>query len=214
MATKTQGRYLKAQAYEIIKQKIVHCELEPGSPISEKDLIEEIGVSRTPIREAFNKLEDENLLKIYPKRGIFVTDISPKDVLDIYTLRELIEPFAARIATPYIDVHALESYRQIWSNSHYDYEPDEHIKLDREFHGVIAESTGNKYLTQILFRLYDQVNRIRILSLRRIKARREETRHEHLAIIMAFLEHDADGAERAMRAHLTRAKETALNIFL
>ncbi|MBD3305973.1 FCD domain-containing protein [candidate division KSB3 bacterium] len=205
---------LKEKAYDIIKHKIVHCELEPGSPISEQELIAEIGASRTPIREALNKLEDEHLIRIYPKRGIFVTEISLKDIVDIYTLREVVEPFAARVAASLIDVRRLEKYRQIWSDPHYDtYEPDEHITIDRQFHRLIAESTGNKYLIQLLFRLYDQVNRIRILSLRKIKERQEETRNEHLQIIHCLIEGDAEGSEQAMKAHLERAKETALKIF-
>ena len=214
MAGKNEGKYLKAHAYEVIKEKIVHCELAPGSPISEKELMAEIGVSRTPIREAFHKLEDENLVKIYPKRGIFVTDISPKDIGDIYMLRVLLEPFAARLAASFIDLKALEPYHEIWRDLHYDYEPDEHIRIDRNFHRLIAESTDNKHLNQILFRLYDQVNRIRLLSLRRIKERREETRQEHLAIITALMARDEDGSEQAMRAHLTRARDTALKVFL
>ena len=156
----------------------------------------------------------ENLVKIYPKRGIFVTDISPKDIADIYMLRVLLEPFAARIAASFIDIKALEPYYEIWSDPHYDYEPDEHITIDRDFHRLIAESTDNMYLNQILFRLYDQVNRIRLLSLRRIKQRRKETRQEHLAIITALMARDEDVSEQAMRAHLNRARDTALKVFL
>lgn len=89
--------YLRDKAYEMIKEMIINCQLTPGEPISETELMKVVGSSRTPIREALNKLEHENLVTIYPKRGIFVTGITIKDVIDIYTIREVVEPLAAKL---------------------------------------------------------------------------------------------------------------------
>lgn len=203
---------LRQKAYEMIKEKIISCELMPGSPISEKALMLEIQASRTPIREALSKLENENLVKIYPKRGIFVTGITVKDVIDIYTVREVVEPLAARLATPNIDHGALEKYLAIYADRHHHTSIEEHIRTDREFHTLVANSTGNEHLAQILTGIYDQNSRIRILSKLRVKERHEEARREHYELVQCFIARDADKAEALMRVHITNGKRTALSI--
>ncbi len=204
---------LKGKAYETIKQKIIEGVISGGMPISEKELIEELGISRTPIREALNKLEEEHLLEIFPKRGVFVTRISSEDIDDIYSLRIILEPYAARCAAPQLDPDRLERYREFWSDADVAYHSTDHVHHDQELHSAIAEATRNKYLIQFLSRLYDQANRIRFLSLVRAKDRQAQIKQEHLAIIERLIEQDADGAEAAMRDHLVRAKETALRVY-
>ena len=83
---------LKERAYRIIKDKIIRCEYMPGDFLNEKSLIEEIGASRTPIREALNKIEQENLVKIIPKRGVVVSEITMKDISEIFQVRECVSP--------------------------------------------------------------------------------------------------------------------------
>lgn len=205
--------YLKARAYEVIKNKIVRCELKPGSALSEKDLIEEIGASRTPIREAISKLEEEHLLVVFPKKGIFVTEITIKDVIDIYAMRLIVEPYAARMAALRLDAGAVIPFRTLWAENHALVTAEEHVKADRDFHQIIARATGNKYLIQTFSTLYNQASRIRMLSLLKIRKRQEEIRTEHLALIEAILDRDEDEAEKCMKLHLTRARETALLVF-
>ncbi len=204
---------LKKKAYETIKDKIIRCELVPGDPISEKEIIDEIGVSRTPIREALAKLEEENLIRIFPKRGIFVTDISIKDVIDIYSLRIVNESFAVRVAANHVDMERLGSYFEFWKNPNYHVSVEEHISQDRAFHSFLVESTGNKYLLQFILRLYDQANRIGYLSLERYAERLEQTRIEHIQIIKYLKEGKAADAEKAMRIHLENARDNALKLF-
>ena len=86
------GKYLKDKAYEMIREKIVNCELAPGSVLNESELIEEIGASRTPIREALNKLEQENLVTIIPKKCIIVRGITIDDIAEVFDARAVIEP--------------------------------------------------------------------------------------------------------------------------
>lgn len=206
---------LKDKAYTIIKNKIISCELMPGTPISESQLMAEIGVSRTPIREALSKLENENLVKIYPKRGIFITHITVKDIIDIYAVREVVEPLAARLATPNIDAAALQEYYHIYSNPDPPSHPsgiEEHIRIDREFHTLIANSTGNQHLAQILLGMYDQNSRIRILSKMKVGERLEEAGKEHLELILSFIERNPDRASEVMHRHIVNGRKAALKI--
>lgn len=203
---------LREKAYAVIKSKIVNCEILPGTPLSESELISEIGASRTPIREALSKLENENLVKIYPKRGIFVTDVTVKDIVSIYTIREVVEPLAARLATPHIDPDALKPYYEIYSKSDYVFNLHEYIETDRGFHSLVANSTDNHYLAQILLGIYDQNNRIRILSKIKVKERQQEARLEHLELIRCFMESDAEEAAEVMKRHITNGRRAALKI--
>ncbi len=207
------GSNLKSRAYSVIKAKIIRCELRPGALLSEKDLIAEIGSSRTPIREALNKLEEENWIRIYPKRGIFVTNISSKDVADIYALRKVNESLAASLAAEVIDLEQLKPYYALWSNSRRTPDVEEHLAKDREFHMLIANAPGNKYLAQFISRLYDQASRVRFLSLERNKERMEQVRLEHLAILERLFARDKKGAGRAMKEHMEPAARTAMRLF-
>ncbi len=209
---KVKTGYLRDKAYEMIKEMIINCQLTPGEPISETELMRIVGASRTPIREALNKLEHENLVTIYPKRGIFVTGISIKDVIDIYTIREVVEPLAAKLATPHIDLQELEKYYKIYADPRHHYTLEEHIAVDREFHSLVASSANNQLLEQILLRIYDQNSRIRILSKLRVKERHEEARQEHFELVKAFMERDAGRAEEVMKRHIANGKKTALKI--
>lgn len=205
---------LRQKAYDIIKNKIIYCELMPGTPISEKLLMEEIQASRTPIREALGILEKEGLVKIYDKRGVFVTNVTVKDAIDIYTVSESIEPLAARLATPNIEPEALEPYIKVYTDPDFECTAQEHIDFDRSFHTMIAHYSGNSYLEYILSGIFDHNRRIRMLSLLKVKERQAEARKEHLDIIMRIKERDADGAEEFMRKHISNSKKVIVDTIM
>lgn len=97
------GKSRKEIAYDYIKPKIVFCELKPGDILDEKKIIEELGFSRTPIREAISELAEEKLVTIMPRRGIVVTQISLKDVEDMLNARALLEPYIFQNAFPNVE---------------------------------------------------------------------------------------------------------------
>lgn len=204
---------LKMKAYELIKERIILGELPGGSAVSEPELVEELGISRTPIREALNMLQHQHLVEIYPKQGVFVTRVSYTDVNDIYSLRILMEPYAAKIATTRIAPALLEEQLRIWESLGGDINPVDHVQIDRGLHSMIAEATENRYLINYLHQLYDQANRIRHISLKRSMDRMSETHPEHLRLIRCMLDRNADGAAEAMRVHLENARDTALRVF-
>jgi len=201
---------LKERAYKIIKEKIINCELAPGEILNEEKLKEEIQSSRTPIREALNRLEQEKLVKIVSKKGIFVSDITIKNIIDIFQVRELIDPYITEIATPVMSEKKLLHYKKLFNNCDTtDYVT--FIKLDTEFHNSIAESSKNSYLIQLSQNLYAQNQRIRILSTI-LPRRLEESNEEHLRIINYMLMRDAKKAAMAMKEHIAMSRDTAFKI--
>lgn len=204
---------LKHKAYTEIKQKIILGDIEGGDPIYEQILVEQLGISRTPIREALSMLQHEQLVEIYPKQGVFVTRVSYKDVVDIYSLRILMESYAVSLATDKIDREELKRQEEIWSTIDNEEDPLVHVQKDRDLHSCIVEATGNKYLIKYLHQLYDQANRIRHISLKRSRERISQTHTEHLRIVKFMLEGDCDSAGEAMRQHLEQARDTALRFF-
>ncbi|HOA14738.1 MAG TPA: GntR family transcriptional regulator [Bacillota bacterium] len=200
----------KTHAYNVIRGRILSCELQPGAPISEQDLIKELGISRTPIREALNRLEAEHLVTIYPKRGIFVTEVSIKDIMDIYMLREAIEPIAARLAATNMDFDKLKALHDKYYSQEARHDLESYIEADLEFHKLVAESTGNMYLEQILKNLYAQNSRIRIISKVRIKEHEAEAWLEVTKVIEALMDRDPSRAEDLMKKHIRNGNASAL----
>ena len=204
---------LKHVAYKEIKRRIIVGEVAGGEPLYEQLLVEDLGISRTPIREALSMLQHEQLVEIYPKQGVFVTRVSYKDVTDIYSIRIVLEAYAVKLATDMIDFKVLQEQYSLWKKSEIDEKQEEHVTKDRSLHTSIVEATDNKYLIKYLEQLYDQANRIRYISLKRSSGRISETHKEHLNIISAMMEKDADKAGKAMEEHLIKARDTALLVF-
>lgn len=209
-AVAVQTENLREKAYRIIKQLIITCEINPGGILNERELVESIGVSRTPIREALNRLEKENLVTIIPQRGAFVSAITVKVINDIYQLRAIIEPSVTAMVTPIFPAESLKKYRQAFLEiDHEDY--DSLSKLDNELHCCIIDLAGNDFLNQVMANMYAQNERIRFRSTR-LPQRSQETVAEHLAIIEAILARDPAAAQEAMRAHLGNSRQAAFRI--
>lgn len=207
---------LKELAYERIKEKIINCELTPGSAIEEKALIEELGTSRTPIREALSQLASEELVEIVPRRGIFVADITVESLRSLFQFREVLEPFMARIATPNIPEEALLAYDALFRSykENLDQVSQElYIRKDNEFHQLIADNCHNTYATLAYQMLYNHNQRIRVIS-NTYADRIDTSNNEHIAILAAFLRRDEDAVEEAMRNHMISAKEKASRLLM
>jgi DNA-binding GntR family transcriptional regulator len=205
-----QTENLREKAYRIIKQLIITCAFDPGSILNERELVESIGVSRTPIREALNRLEKENLVTIIPQRGAFVSAITVKVINDIYQLREIIEPCVTAMVTPVFPAEGLEKYRQAFEElGPEDY--DRLAKLDNELHCLLIDLAGNDFLNQVMANMYAQNERIRFRS-NRLPQRVQESVDEHLTIIEAILARDPLAAQEAMRVHLAKSRQAAFKI--
>ena len=205
---------LKQQAYNIIKNKIITCEYPPNFLLNEEKLKEEIGASRTPIRDALSRLEQEDLVKILPKKGIMVSSLSIREINSLYEARMLIEPYA--IADYAIDI-AKERFqyyekriREMGKKTRQGEEMQDDIyDLDDQMHLEMINATENEYFKALYERISYQNQRLRILSGVKSKERLEETQREHIKIIEACLEERWTDAADAMREHLVCSKRAS-----
>lgn len=206
---------LKQQAYDYIKDKIVKCEYMPNMILNEEQLRAEIGGSRTPIRDALGRLEQENFVQILPKKGVIVSPVSITEINDIDEARMLIEPYALRVHGHKI---SKERYQEFWNMLQKDPKMAKDYKemydFDQIMHQEIVEATGNKYIIDAYERIYSQLLRLRILSGEVRFNRIEETKDEHSKIIKCCIMEDWDGAAKAMEEHLFLSKKSSLDAVL
>lgn len=208
---------LKQQAYTTIKNKILTCEYLPNSFLNEDLLCEELQVSRTPVRDALGRLEQENLIKIVPKKGFFVTPLSVGEINMAFEARLLIEPYIIlnycnHLTSEVLDklyANSKKSREYISSNNH-----NEVFKLDDEFHKEILNQCNNHYLLQTLNTVHNQNSRLRIISGRYGDNRLNETIDEHAKILDCLAKRDVVGAAKAMEDHLLTAKNSAFDAFI
>lgn len=204
---------LKDKAYGIIKDKIIRCEYLPGQVLVEAEIIEAVGASRTPIREALNKLEQERLVRIISKRGVFVSEITVSTVCDVYDVRELVEPYFVERYAPMVSQERIERLFEELEQLHGEkrVSTDQYYAFDNDLHQLFARYANNSYLQIMMEQIYAQNNRIRILSGRASSRRLEESQEEHRRILDAIAQKDYEGGALAMKKHLQIARDAALD---
>jgi DNA-binding GntR family transcriptional regulator len=195
-------------AYRHLKTRIMSAELAPGATVNEQAIAEALGISRTPVREAIRKLEQEGLVMRYPNRGAVVTQLSMKDVLEIWQIREILEPAACRLAASRIDGAALaeveKAVRDLQGQEGGARDYESHHRSDLALHGLILEAAGNATLRQVVEMLSERIMQVRIVN---SPARFHDSVAEHLQIIAALRAGDPAAAAEAMRRHLANARE-------
>ena len=193
---------LKRQVYDELKRKILACEYSPGTMLTEEGICETLQASRTPVRDALGRLEQEQLVSILPKKGVKVNQVSLSNVNELFEVRLLMEPYAVLRYGNRIADSVYAEYVQAFRNPLKDkitlYQKDD------EFHKMFIEATGNQYLKVFYNMVEDQVMRYRVLS--DIANRTTESITEHLDIAMNCLRGDWERASGAMRAHIENAK--------
>jgi DNA-binding GntR family transcriptional regulator len=192
------------QVYATLREAIIACDLEPGQRLSENELAERLGVSRTPIREALARLRDERFVVVIPQLGTYVTRISTAAVEDAQFVREALECAAVRIAAETAgsaDVAALEGLvrRQEEVVAHDDV--DRFAVLDDEFHAAICELSGRGFAWEVAQRAKGHLSRVRRLSLPTPNYLGEMVA-EHHVVLDALARNSPDDAEVALRHHL------------
>ena len=201
---------LRDKAYRVIRNKIVTCEFYPGSPLNERELVELVGVSRAPIREALNRLEQEQLVTLTSQKGATVTQITPKVINDIFQLRDMLEPYVVSMVTPDFPKEVLVELQQGFAEN----SPDRYkelVALDGKMHYAIVHAFGNSYLNNLMENMYTQNERIRFLSTM-LPQRLAESFSEHQAILEAMLARKPKQAADAMREHLQRARQVPFTL--
>jgi DNA-binding GntR family transcriptional regulator len=197
--------------YDQIRQKIINCEYAPSTMLSEAWLMEDLGVSRTPLRDALNKLDQENLVTIMPKKGIMTASLNLKDIMDVYHVRLLLEPHIIRNWGMDIPRSALISFRDSAASYMGNESRDQRNQLDDQLHRTIINSCPNTYLLQISRQLYDQNQRIRIF-VGQLALRMEINIASHLEIVNYMLASEFDQAAQSMSNHIEEGRNTAIHL--
>ncbi len=199
-----------ARAYEYVKPRLLDGRYASGTLLSENELARQLGISRTPVRQAFLQLESEQLLELYPRRGALVRPITPSEAEDVLEARLLIEAHCvARVAAAGADLEA-EFERSIAAQERSLQERGVGFTdADRDFHRQIVAANGNAILTRQYDALRDRQQRISAAAMAHDRARIARFIAEHREIAAAIALRDADGAAALMTAHLRRAHELA-----
>src|SRR4051794_20156620 len=196
------GTSARDQAYAALRAAIVGAQLEPGRRLSENQLAELIGVSRTPVRDALARLRDERLVAIVPQLGTFVTFIDEEAVADAHFVREALEGGAVRIvskAAPSEGVRALRENLEAQERVVDDAEA--FARLDDDLHRLLCDLSGREVAWRLSERTRGQLDRVRLLSLPEA-GYRGQMLAEHRAVVDAVAASDAPAAERELRHHL------------
>ena len=201
---------LKQQTYQLLKDRLVDCIYPPGTILNEAQLAAELNLSRTPIREAVSKLEMEGFIKVLPKKGIYVTDITLNDVIQVFQTRIEIEPIAVRLAASRLPIEGLISFCQKFQEPAKDIQNS--FRLDTAMHLFIIEHCGNHYIIDMMRSVFDQNTRI-IISSKQNQAQIHDAKHEHLTILNLLIDGKYEEAEKSMRIHIEACRKAALDFF-
>lgn len=208
---------LRDVAYAEIRKKILTGEYAPGHFLAEVALADEIGMSRTPIREALERLRKEKLVRRVAGRGVFVSEIRVEDVRELFEVREALECLAIRLAIECLPEESINEFQETFWDVQARQTKQERIPLetqivvDRRFHEFIARQSQNQLLIQFLGDIFNHNERIMAVTTR-IPTRFRASTREHLAIIEALKNRDVASAEDAMRSHIRAGRDLALAI--
>ena len=195
---------LTNQAYEYLYRKIVSCEYLPGQELNEKQLLEETSFGRTPLREALLMLQAENLIDIFPRKGMRITPFTEKSIDDLYQTRKLIEPTVCR---KYISMYSksrlleyLKQFEKAAAGPDYD-----EFQIDTSFHSYLVDITGNEILINLYQSVMIQQMRLAVYAALKDDQNRVDNLEQHRAIIDALLRENEDAVQDAIILHINHS---------
>jgi DNA-binding GntR family transcriptional regulator len=192
---------LREMILEHIRDAIISGTLKAGSRVSEPELAERYGISRTPIREAFRQLESEGYLTVIPRRGAIVSEFSQKDVEEFYAIKSILEGYAARMACEKLTSKELERLQANNERLSELAEQDDiktFFKIHNDFHDMFIKAADNEKLRELITSVVTRFQRLRFMSLN-LPGRMKIAVQEHQKIIEAFLRKDPETAEMLVR---------------
>jgi len=198
---------LRGRVFHKLREDILSGKYEDHEELKEVAIGEEMGVSRTPVREAFRQLELEGLIQIIPNRGAYVTGITEKDVKDIYMIRSLLEGLCARWATEHITQEQLDEMEENVYLAEFHAAKghlEQLAELDNRFHDILYEACDSKMLEHQLKDFHQYVLRVRKRTLSSVN-RGPKSNQEHKAICEAIKSKNADLAEKLANQHMINA---------
>ncbi len=192
---------LSVRVYENLKRAILTGKVGAGSRLNETVIARELTVSTTPVREALRRLASEGLVTIVPWRGAIVEDIKDKHLVEVYQCRAALEGFAARLAAESMDESGIEQLHDLLAQAESTDSPQALSEINSQIHNVIIGYANNSRLASLLELFNDVILTHRDMTAYS-KERRQSIHQEHIHIVDALMQHDADRAENAMRRHV------------
>ncbi len=193
--------------YLAVKDMAILFEFKPGERINEVELAQRLGASRTPLREALNRLVAEGFLVLKQDRGFFCRDLKPREMFELYQFRAVLEVAAIRLACEQAteqEVTDLAHFLDQTGPQEGDRSSEELVALDEFFHEKIMALSRNMEMSRTLENINARIKYFRWVGM---DSMREQTQHQHRAIIRALMARDADLAAHRMNAHITRRLE-------
>jgi DNA-binding GntR family transcriptional regulator len=193
------------RVYAHVKQGVLGRRYEGGTLLTEGELADEVGVSRTPVREALLRLQAEGLIRLYPKKGALVLPVSAQEIADVVETRQLVEEYAARKAVP--APHALISRLEELLARQKEQAAAGDLAgaavTDRTFHAEIVRSGGNEILSRLYDQLRDRQLRMGVAVMHSHPDRIAKTLTEHAEILHALRSGDAEAAVEIVHRHVS-----------
>lgn len=207
----SQNRGQTRDAYSLILEAIDHGEYKPGDRLVESDLAERFGVSRTPIREALQRLETQSLLA-RDGRSLIVASLDHNQLSELYLVRTELEGLAARLAARHAAVEEVKVLRDmVEEDKAIVDDPTALSRANRRFHKMIHLASHNRYLVQQLDLVHRTMALMATTSLA-VEGRGVVALQEHAAIVEAIAKRDEDGAYQALKSHISEAFETRIKL--
>lgn len=206
---------LEDQIYKIIKDKIIWHETKMKERIIDKKLAEELGVSRSMVRQVLTILVKEELLIMIPRNGFYVKEITRKEIEEIYNIRKILEAHATELAVPKITSGDIAALEEVFRKAKGDLEKDEvksFIETDTELHKLLVNNCGNEHLKKTINENNDKYAFYRIIDLSRVE-RAKESYFEHYEIFKAVKEKKEELSAKLMAKHIENAKRIILDNF-
>ena len=200
----TNSESLSARAYRILLDRLIMLDIQPGEPIMEKQLAEEMGVGRTPLREALKRLEADHLVVTYPRRGTFASQVDVTELAHVSEIRQALEPLAARRAAEVKGGEWREQLLEVLDDIK-ELDPNqsqrELLAYDLSVHRLVYSITQNEHLSETLIRLDNIATRIWAALSDRLPSLYDHI-VEHTHLIKQIVAGDADAAEETASKHV------------
>jgi DNA-binding GntR family transcriptional regulator len=204
---------LRELVLEAIREAIKNGTLQPRERLMEIQLADDLGVSRTPVREALRKLEQEGFIVMVPRKGAYVSDLSMKDVADVFEIRAALDGLAGGLAAERITDEELELMERMLVEkgeaiNHNDI--DKLVEADTKFHEAMYMASRNERLSNIISNLREQIQRFRLTSLS-VPGRREDSLKEHRELLEAIQARDVQLARQLAQEHIENAENVLID---
>ena len=208
---KERNNSLPQDLFHKLRDDILQNKIKPGEKLTEQRICQEYQVSRTPVREAFQKLELDGLIEIIPNRGAFVIGLTRQDIEDMYELRSAYEAIAVKWAIDRMTAEEFEDMQEAFELMEFytmKQDPVKMLAMNTRFHQIIYNGTKNRMLQHVLtsYQVYTKNTKV---SPEYIKEYMDEVLEEHRKIFLAFQAKDKDAASRAAVEHMQNGKHRA-----